>query len=248
MGKKGGGRHLKRRAAPGFWPLHVKEAQWTTKPLPGPHPLDRSISLLVLLRDTLGFVRTASEGKLVLAEGKIKVDGRIRRDPRFPVGLMDVVELPDANVAYRILPAEKPGLTALRISRDEAKSKVCRIDGKNSLKKGAIQLNLHDGRNIVVQSKDTKSGLEIPYRPRDSLRIALPTQKILNHLKFAEKSFALITSGRNLGKHGRIKSITRGGFSDPGFVTVEDENGNSYRTIPDHVLVVGEDKLAVKLS
>ncbi|MGB1660494.1 MAG: 30S ribosomal protein S4e, partial [Candidatus Poseidoniaceae archaeon] len=61
-----------------------------------------------------------------------------------------------------------------RISAKEAAWKVCRIEGKTTIKGGRTQLNLHDGRNLLVDdpSKDA-------YATGDSLKMNLPDQKIL---------------------------------------------------------------------
>ncbi|MHA1832356.1 MAG: 30S ribosomal protein S4e, partial [Candidatus Baldrarchaeia archaeon] len=51
MGKKGPKRHLKRLPAPRFWPIHKKEFKWTVRPSPGPHPMNRCLPLLLIVRD-----------------------------------------------------------------------------------------------------------------------------------------------------------------------------------------------------
>ena len=76
------------------------------------------------------------------------VDGVVRTDPRFPVGLMDIVEIPDMEKIYRILPKWKKGLVPQEVSKKESSFKLCRIENKTTIKNGNIQLNLHDGRNI----------------------------------------------------------------------------------------------------
>ncbi|HDM89168.1 MAG TPA: 30S ribosomal protein S4e, partial [Candidatus Bathyarchaeota archaeon] len=110
MGKKGGSLHLKREASPPFWPIHRKKFVWTVKPRPGPHPVSRCIPLLLIIRDILGFAETRKEAKKIISQGKILVDGRVRRDDRYPVGLMDVVSIPELKMNYRVLPFKK-GLT-----------------------------------------------------------------------------------------------------------------------------------------
>ena len=50
MTKKGGSKHLKRLPAPVNWPIHRKEFRWVVKSRPGPHPLDRSLPLLLVVR------------------------------------------------------------------------------------------------------------------------------------------------------------------------------------------------------
>ncbi|OYT47886.1 MAG: 30S ribosomal protein S4e, partial [Desulfurococcales archaeon ex4484_42] len=73
MARMGGRRHLKRLAAPDFWPILKKEYVWTVKPSPGPHPIERSIPLLIIVRDILGYAETAREARRLIAEGHFKV-------------------------------------------------------------------------------------------------------------------------------------------------------------------------------
>jgi len=176
------------------------------------------------------------------------VDGRIRRDHKFPTGLMDVVELPDAKVSYRILPIVGRGLRALQIPKDEAEAKLCRIENKTSLTKGQVQLNLHDGRSIVVPVQDPRNPREDIYKTRDTLRIAIPDQRILNHVKFAEGAYAIVTSGRNLGRHGKIIKIEQSTAARTATAVVEDPSGDRFETIADYLFVVGDEKPMIKIE
>jgi small subunit ribosomal protein S4e len=248
MGKKGGKRHLKREKSPRFWRIHPKESQWAVKPVPGPHSQDTCIPLSSLLRDVLGYAKTTRESKIILAQNRVSVDGKIRRDHKFPAGLMDVVELPDANMSYRVLPAVGKGLTAVRIPKDEAKHKLCRIEDKTSLKKGRVQLNLHDGRSITIPVQDPRSPQEDTYKTRDTVRISIPTQKILGHLKFAVGAYAIVTSGRNLGRHGKIMKLEPSTSARTATALIEDPSGNRFETIADYLFVVGEEKPTIKIE
>jgi small subunit ribosomal protein S4e len=229
MGSKGGRKHLKREKAPRSWLIHPKEAQWAVRPSPGPHAQRICLPLSSLIRDVLGYAK-------------------IRRDHKFPTGLMDVVELPDAKASYRILPAVGKGLTALEIPKDEAKTKLCRIEDKTSLRKGQVQLNLHDGRSIVVPVQDARNPREDIYKTRDTLKIAIPDQKILGHFKFAEGAYAIVTSGRNLGRHGKIMKIEQSTVARTATALIEDPSGNRFETIADYLFVVGEEKPTIKIE
>ncbi|MEA2090603.1 MAG: S4 domain-containing protein, partial [Thermoproteota archaeon] len=143
MGKKGGSRHLKRKPAPRFWPIHRKELVWTFKPKPGPHPITRCFPLALILREILGVAKTRKEAKKIISKGKVQVDGKARREELFPVGLMDVISIPDVEKSYRILPSSR-GLTLHSIKKNEAAFKLCRIENKSIVKGGNLQLNLHD--------------------------------------------------------------------------------------------------------
>jgi small subunit ribosomal protein S4e len=248
MGKKGGMKHLKREKAPRFWRIHPKELQWAVKPNPGPHSQRECIPLSSLLRDVLGYAKNARESKIILAQNRVSVDGKVCRDHKFPAGLMDVIELPDANVSYRILPAVGKGLTAVRIPNDEGKSKLCRIEDKTTLNKGHVQLNLHDGRSIVIPVQDPRSAKEDTYKTRDTLRISVPTQKILGHLKFAEGAYAVVTSGRNLGRQGKIMKLEPSTATRRATALIEDPSGDRFETIADYLFVVGEEKPTIKIE
>jgi len=248
MGKKGGKRHLKRENSPRFWRIHVKESQWAIRPIPGPHAQKACIPLSSLLRDMLGYARNARESKIILAQNRVSVDGKIRREHKFPIGLMDVVGIPDANVSYRILPAVGKGLTAVRISKDEVDTKLCRIEDKTTLRKGHVQLNLHDGRSIAIPIQDSRTPREDTYKTRDTVRISIPAQKIVGHLKFAEGAYVIVTSGRNLGRHGRIMKLEPSTAARRATALIEDPSGNRFETIADYLFVVGEEKPIITIE
>ncbi|MFQ6094979.1 MAG: 30S ribosomal protein S4e [Candidatus Bathyarchaeia archaeon] len=247
MAKMGGSRHLKREAAPRFWPIHRKEFHWAVKPRPGPHPVAYSIPLTLIIREILGYARTRREAKRIISQGKVMVDGKVRRDDVFPTGLMDVISIPEIGRHFRILPSRK-GLVLHPIEEAEAEFKLCRIERKTTMKNGNIQLNLHDGGNILIQVGDPRNPEEDVYRTLDTLKIKLDDQSILEHMKLAEGMFAIFTSGKNIGKSGRIISIEESGLKRRNsLVTIEDEEGERYQTILGYVFVVGDEKPRISL-
>jgi len=248
VGKKGGRRHLKRKPAPEFWPVHRKEAVWTVKPDAGPHPISRCIPLTLALRDILGVAKTRSEAKTIVHDGKIMVDGKVQREELFPTGLMDVVSIQDVEKWYRVLPNEK-GLFLHPISKDEATFKLCRIENKTVLKGGNIQLNLHDGRNLVVRVKDPSKPEEDVFDTLSTLKISLPNQEVLGHMKLVEGASALIVGGKNAGKHGKIVAMEQRQSQKrkSSLVTIEDEKGNRFQTTKDYIFVIGETKPQISL-
>jgi small subunit ribosomal protein S4e len=241
MGSMGGRRHLKREAAPNFWPIHRKRFTWIIKPAPGPHPISRCIPLGVIVRDQLGYAKTGKEAKKIISQGKILVDGRVRRDEHFPVGPMDVITIPEINANYRVLPW-KEGLILHQISEDEAKYKICRIENKTTLTGGHIQLNLHDGRNILIRSEDPHNPAGSVFQTLDSLKIEIPDQRIIEHLSLDLGKIAMIIGGKNAGKYGAIKAIEnqKGQKKRNSLVTIEDDGGEELRTILAYTFVIGE--------
>ncbi|MEM2666585.1 MAG: 30S ribosomal protein S4e [Candidatus Bathyarchaeia archaeon] len=248
MGKKGGSTTLKRKPAPRIWPIHRKEYVWVVRPTPGPHSLESCLPITLILRDILGVAKTRREAKIIAAQGKVYVDGKIRRDDRFPIGLMDVISIADIGKYFRILPSYK-GLMLHPISKEETGFKLCRIEGKTTIKNGHIQLNLHDGSNVLVRVTDPKNPQEDVYNTFDTLKLSLPERQILEHITMKENAYAIITGGKNVGKHGKIIEIeeAKGKKRKDAIVTIEDEKGNRYQTILDFVFVVGETRPLISL-
>ena len=97
MGRKGAQKHLKRLPAPKTFPISRKQEKFTIRSSPGPHRLSTSIPLLIVIRDILKHASNGREAKHLIAEGNCRIDGRIIKDYRFPVGLMDVLTIPKAE-------------------------------------------------------------------------------------------------------------------------------------------------------
>ena len=248
MGRKGGSRHLKRMPAPDFWPISTKGFQWTVRPRPGPHPGDMCIPLSIVLRDHLHLARTAREVRLILSQGKVKVDGRLRRDDRYPIGLMDVLEIPSSKVAFRVIPVKGKGLSLIKTAEDTKAFKICKIDDKKTVAHGQLQIGLHDGRNVLVKVQNPTTPTEDIYSTGASLQIELPSQKILSQIEMAEGAYAVVTAGENIGRHGNITHIETGTATRPGIVEIKDDKGEAFRTITDYVLVVGKEAPVIELS
>lgn len=247
MGKKGKVGRLKRKPAPRFWPIHRKEAVWIVRPSPGGHSLEKCLPLALVLRDILEVAETRKEAKKVIAQGKVFVDGKVRRKDDFPVGLMDVVSMPELNKFYRILPSHK-GLFLNPISKEEAGFKLFRVEGRTLVKDGNSQISLHDGSNILVKSETSESPSEV-YETFDTLKLGLPEKEVMDQLKTKKGNMAVITGGKNIGKQGKIMEIekTEAKKRRNALVVVEDEKGNRYQTILDFVFSIGTAKPIISL-
>ncbi len=246
MGSKGGRRHLKRLPAPWYWPIHRKEAAWASKPNPGAHKSAQCLPLELIIRDELGLGRNKREVSGMLAKGKVRIDGRPRLEKSHPVGLMDVVELSDANLCYRVLPVERQGLSLIKVTKEEAKFKLCKVLRKTVTAGGKLQYGLHDGRTILGTSKEGQP--ESNFSTNDTLRISVPNQRVLDQIKFEKGNSALVVAGRNLGKTGKITEFQSGTAKRPAMVTIEDSAGNKFDTRVDYTFVVGTDKPLIRLE
>jgi small subunit ribosomal protein S4e len=240
LGRKGAPLALKRKPAPAFWAIHRKEFTWVVKPSPGPHACKNCLPLAAVLRDTLGFAKTRKEAKKIVSQGKIYVDGQVRRDDTYPIGLADVISVPDIDRNFRALPSAK-GLILQPVDSEEAKFKLCKIENKTAVRNGSIQLNLHDGSNILVKVSGPKNPQEETYDTLDTVKVTLPEKHIVELIRMKEKDYAIITGGKNVGKHGTIIEIEKasGKSRRNALVTIEDNKGNRYQTTLGFVFALG---------
>jgi len=248
MGKKGKVGRLKRNPAPRFWPIHRKETVWIVRPSSGPHSLEKCLPLSIVLRDILKVAETRKEAKKIISQGKVYVDGKVRLKDDFPVGLMDIISMPDMNMFYRVLPSHK-GLFLNPISKEEASFKLLRVEDKTLVKNGASQIAFHDGTTMLVKAGDSENPQEVVYETFATLKLGIPEKQILDQLKTKKGNIAFITGGKNIGKKGKIVEIEKAQAKKRrnALVVVEDEKGGRYQTILDFVFSIGEAKSLISL-
>lgn len=239
MSNKGGKRHVKPHALSRAVKLHRKSFPWVSKVMPGPHPAELAIPLRLLLRDYLNLTKNSKESDKVISDGKILVDGKVRREPKFAVGFMDVVQLPAMNKSYRVLLDYKGRLVLNEISGEESSVKLCKVRGKQILKGKKIQLTLHDGKNLAG---DLGS-----FKPGDVVKLGLPDQKVIERLSMDVGSFAFITDGANTGKVGKIEEIKV--MRGPQYNTVVLRIGEKTLEAPQgYVFIIGKNKPEISIS
>ena len=184
------------------------------------------------------------EVKAILSSGQVKVDGVIRKDGRFPVGLMDVVEITTSGERFRLLPKLKGGLKLVSIDDAEAKYKLCRIETKTMVNGNKVQLGLHDGRTLLLPEDKEASD----YKTLDTLKVGIPKQKLMKTINLVKGAYAIVSRGKNVGIEGKILEIEKRLGTHASTVTLQDPDGNKFQTALDYVFVVGKTKSEVTLE
>tara|TARA_X000001036_G_C20625042_1_gene784766 strand:- start:649 stop:1332 length:684 start_codon:yes stop_codon:yes gene_type:complete len=220
---------MKRLAMPRSWPLPRKTSIWVTKAAPGAHTLELCMPVVVVIRDILGYAKSTREVRHILHNNLVSIDGRICKDSRRGVGFMDVLTLGEEN--YRCIVDQKGILRYRPISKKEAETKVCRINGKTTIKGGKTQLHLHDGRNILTDDAGE-------YNTGDSLVLALPSQEIKEHIRFSDGIKCYLTGGAHVGEFAEVSEYIVKRSSMPNEVQFAD-----FGTVISNVFAIGKQKL-----
>jgi small subunit ribosomal protein S4e len=247
MASKGNRRHVKRLNTPGYFQIHRKDMKFFLNTIPGPHMKNFSLPLGHIIRDLLKLANNRSETDFILNKKKVMIDKVIRCNARYPVGLMDVIEISEINKAYRVLPHAKYGLILSEITKEEAKFKLCRIENISTLPGGHLQLNLHDGRNIKIDIDNPAKKPNIPYKTMGTLKISLPDQKILDYFPYQESAWAIIFKGKNSGKTGKVTSITRRYGLNASTAELQQTSGEKISTAYAYSFVLGKENPSIDL-
>jgi small subunit ribosomal protein S4e len=244
MARRGQKKHQKRLPAPPDWPIQRKSGKFTTRVIPGPHPKDNCLTLAVLIREVLDYAENMREVKAVLSSGQVKIDGVVRKDERFPIGLMDVIELTTSGERFRLIPKIRGGFNLVPIDESEAGFKLCRIETKNMVKGGQVQLGLHDGRTLLLPAGEKTAA----YETLATLKVSLPEQKLMKSFPLEKGAYAIVSRGKNVGIEGKILAIDRRIGTHASTVTIEDPEGNRFQTALEYIFVVGKSKPEVSLA
>lgn len=196
--------------------------------------METGIPLLVVVRDILKMANNAREAKRIINEKNIHIDGVARTDYKHMVGLFDIVSIPATNEYYRVLLDSK---NRFKLFKEDANAgKLCRINNKTIVRKGAIQLNLHDGTN-VLGSND--------YKTFDTIILDTKDHKIIKHLAYKAGNLAMIVGGEHSGEIGKIKQIRKVRGSGTNMVAISNER--EFETVEAYVYVIGETTPQIKV-
>jgi small subunit ribosomal protein S4e len=206
---------------------------FTVRPTSGPHKARESIPLQVILRDKLKFALTGREADVILhqKEGLVRIDKKIKRNPKYPVGFMDVIDIPKVGTSYRVLFDVKGRYVFNKINKAESSFKLCRITRKEMGPNKIAYLVTDDGRTIRFSDKDI--------HVNDSVKFNLDTKEIVEKIPMAVNSLAMISDGSNTGRVGTIVHISKldGNFD---LVTLKDARGHTFTTRINYVFVIGK--------
>lgn len=208
---------------------------WSTTPTPATHKKEDSIPLLIVLRDYLKIGDKEREITRLLNTNHVKVDGKIVKDRRFPLGFMDVLSIDTFDHDFIILYDNK-GKLITATNPDENKGiKLLKVTKKTVINNGKLQLGFHDGKTIITDKKDIKTS--------DVVLMKIPDLEITDVIKMEGGNKAFITGGSHVGEIATIKSIEVKKSSGHNMVNLND----GFSTIKDYIFIIGNPRYTFKI-
>ena len=224
--------HIKRITAPRTWSVHRKTSKFITKPSPGAHKLEHSVSINTFLKELVELTNTTKESKFVLTNDEVLINGRRKRDFKTQVGFLDVVSIKSTNMFFLVTVDNKGSLKAKEISDKQASQRLLKINGKSVLGKDKVQINTMNGENLLVTEKDAKK-----FMVGDSLIVETSSLKILEHIPLKEKALVFVYTGKHSGKSGVLVSV------NDKIVMIKNDK-EEFETSKDYLLSVNKEKVA----
>lgn len=226
---------MKRVAAPKMWYLGKLKGVYSTRPAPGPHKIRECIPLNVILQQRLKYALNRQDSLKIVKdrEGMIKIDGKVRREHRFPLGQMDVLTIDKTNEHFRILLDTKGRFNPIRIDAKEAAFKLCKVVKKYIGKNKVPYIVTHDGRSIRFPHPEIAK--------QDTVKINLATGEIQSVIKNVNGATVYLTGGNNIGRVGILQSVEKHpGSYDIGHI--KDSNGAVFATRVSNIFIIGDGK------
>jgi len=242
---RGPRKHMKRLNAPSHWMLSKLGGIFAPRPSPGPHKLGACLPLCLILRNRLKYALTRKEVQMICMRRLIEVDGKVRTDINYPAGFMDVVSIPKTNESFRLLYDSKGRFTLVKVKKDEAKYKLCKVNKLSKAKKASIGRNpFQTGQAAAIPYIVTHDGRTIRYndpliKVNDTVKVNIGTGKVVDHIKFDVGNVCMVTAGNNIGRVGimMIREKHPGSFD---IIHLKDKRGNEFATRLQNVFVIGD--------
>lgn len=181
--------HQTRQEATTRLPIERKGTKYVVR---ASSDLNNSIPVVIALRDILHLVKTKKEVRKMITQKMLKINGREVKHYADSIKLFNIFEAGKTYV-LKLSPTRKFFLEETK----DTKERLCKVIGKKLLPKNKIQLNLHDGTNIIGDNK---------IKINDSLYLDL-SNKIKRHISPEKGKEVFVISGKYEGQHGKISDV-----------------------------------------
>ncbi len=220
MARKANKRHIKSLAAPVFFGVERKKNKYVSKPIPGTHSKERSVSVELALK-RVGLVKSRMEAVRLLKDGAVAVNSKKINNVRYPVGFSDRVEVGKESFAIGI---DKHGVISIEKEKGGAQ-RVMKVVGKYKTKNGEVRIRLHDGTTLNIGSEP---------KINDSVRMEKGGAKLIT---LREGSSCFVIGGVHVGSSGKIASVKEGTRNTEKSVKIETGDGKSFETLAKNIIV-----------
>ena len=223
--------HLKSLSAPKTWAIKRKKQVYIVRPQGIGQSLSFTMPLGIVFKEMLKYCKTNSEVRKILQEKEIYVDEKRVKRTDESIGLFSTLAIKTTNEYFRLTINQNGKLELKKIDKEESTIRPSVIKNKKVLGKGSIQINLNDGRNLLVKKNDYKTG--------DSLILSLPAQEVKEHIALGKGAIIILTGGKHIGTTGTVEEI------DKNKIKFVSKDKKTYETEKRYAVAIGSKKPSV---
>lgn len=229
--------HLKRITAPRSWMLDKQRGTFALKPASGPHKKVECIPLGYLISRFLGYASNVKELGIILKGKNIKINGCVRTNPKFPVGLFDVLSIEKTNEHFRVLYNVVKKFHLHRINPEEACCRLAKVTKKYS--------NL--GIPYIVTNCGTSfrfcdPKIDVSY----TVKVDIPSGKVVDYIAPGVDKVVFVSKGKARGRVGIITSVNTQGKET--IYGITDFAGDTFSCTYKSCVLIGESENDIWIS
>jgi small subunit ribosomal protein S4e len=170
-------------------PIPRKGTKYVARPLMN---LRDSVPVVIAIRDMLNLAKTAKEVRHMVNQKLLKINNKVVKDYRDSIRLFNLLEA-DKTYVLSLTPQGK-----FAFEETKHKERPCKVIGKKILNNKKVQLNLHDGTNILSDDKKIKT--------QDTVYLDLEN-KVKKHLEFSHGKDCIVIKGKLIGLKGKVEQV-----------------------------------------
>ena len=152
---------------------------------------------------------------------------------------MDIVTINKTGANYRVNFDVKGRWRLVKISKEEAKYKLCKVTKRCMGPKKIPFIVTSDGRTLRYPNPNIKE--------HDTVKLNLETNEIVDYYKYKLGAQVLIVGGNNIGRAGQIEKIEK----HPGsyeIVYIKDKSGNQFSTRLTNIFITGDQNSEISVE
>ncbi|MEM0149576.1 MAG: S4 domain-containing protein [Candidatus Micrarchaeaceae archaeon] len=227
MADKGNKRHLKALSAPKYFSIEKKESAYVAKQNPGRFKLSTSVPLVIALGKLPGGSARRSDLKSIIKAGDVKVNYKIINDPKYPIGLNDIIELEKEGKSY-LIGIDRRAKFAFSELKSKPAGRLQKVVGKFKYAGGKIMVRLYDG---TVLGADKGAGVN------DSVIIG-SDGSVQKAIKMGIGVKCFVYNGVHVGEAGTIKELIPGAANREASAKIEGEGGVLFDTQLKNIMAI----------
>jgi small subunit ribosomal protein S4e len=145
------------------------------------------------------------------------INNRIVREINYPISLFDCIAVPSVKKYYKIILKGRK-FEPISVPEKETKSKMYKVISKTYLSGKKLQLNLSQGRNVLLNEKEKAENI----KSGDFVVMDNSKNNIIKIISIKKDVGVVIVKGKHFGIEGKVIDIIKEGENELAIIKTKD--------------------------